>query len=213
MLWSIAAGPLVNVALVLPLSFLYFAAVAGALDQSSNDLFFFIRSVWWMNLGLLIFNLFPVYPLDGGQILRSLLWFVAGPARSLAIATVIGFFGGTALILLAIFLKSMWFGVMAAFMLFSCWRAFGHACLLLRISRMPRHEEFSCPQCQKHPIKGPFWVCHKCAHRFDTFESQAICPSCHTQFATTRCIDCGTSSPLAAWGATPAVPLDVAGNP
>jgi Zn-dependent protease len=31
-----------------------------------------------MNLMILIFNLLPVYPLDGGQILRSLLWFGCG---------------------------------------------------------------------------------------------------------------------------------------
>jgi len=32
----------------------------------------------------------PVYPLDGGQILQSILWFFTGRARSLHIAASIG---------------------------------------------------------------------------------------------------------------------------
>jgi Zn-dependent protease len=50
-----------------------------------------------MNAGLLFFNLIPVYPLDGGQILRGLLWLRIGPIRSLKAASIIGFGGGTSL--------------------------------------------------------------------------------------------------------------------
>src|SRR5208282_3561270 len=89
-LWSIAAGPLVNVAL-----FPIFTAVVF-LARSTNwpeDIYFFALTLWYINSVLLAFNLLPIYPLDGGQILRSLLWFVFGRARSLMIATVIGFIG------------------------------------------------------------------------------------------------------------------------
>ena len=53
----------------------------------------FVMTLWYINTVLLVFNMLPIYPLDGGQILRSLLWFVFGRARSLMIATIIGFVG------------------------------------------------------------------------------------------------------------------------
>ena len=85
-LWSIAAGPLVNVVLV-PLLFgvCVFARVAGW-PTTLPDLYRLLRSVLFLDVVLLVFNMLPIYPLDGGQILRSLLWFLMGRARSLMVA-------------------------------------------------------------------------------------------------------------------------------
>src|SRR5689334_3328198 len=81
--WSIAAGPLVNVALIPLLAVTISACRSAGLTATAPDLFRLLRSIAWINAGLLIFNILPIYPLDGGQILRSLLWFVLGRARSL----------------------------------------------------------------------------------------------------------------------------------
>src|SRR5215469_6083362 len=81
-LWSIAAGPLVNVALLPIFSVLVIFSRSSGWATTMPNAHGFLRAVWFMNLGLLIFNMLPIYPLDGGQILRSLLWFVAGRARS-----------------------------------------------------------------------------------------------------------------------------------
>lgn len=199
MLWSVAAGPLVNVVLAAPLSFLYFTAGSTGLFETLPNLFAFIRATWWINIGLLIFNLLPAYPLDGGQILRSLLWFFVGPARSLMIVTIIGFAGVAALLALAFASKSIWLGIMALFMLFTCWRGFSHARALHRIATLPRRQGFACPQCRQPPIIGPVWVCHKCAQRFDTFEVQAQCPNCGEASGMTQCIDCGGTFPFPEW--------------
>jgi Zn-dependent protease len=87
-LWSIAAGPLVNVALA-PLLFGlgYFGKSMGWWVAFPNA-HALLRAIYVINAGLLIFNLLPIYPLDGGQIFRSMLWFVIGRARSLMVATV-----------------------------------------------------------------------------------------------------------------------------
>jgi Zn-dependent protease len=68
-----------------------------------------------MNGFLLFFNLIPVYPLDGGQIVRGLLWFKVGPIRSLKVASVLGFAGAILFALWAIASRSIWLGILAFF--------------------------------------------------------------------------------------------------
>ena len=119
-LWSIAAGPLVNVVLFVPLTPLKVFGAEFFPPAAQN----FVFSVWAMNLILLMFNLLPIYPLDGGQILRSLLWFVMGPVRSLKVALFIGILGGAAMMGYALWSESIWFGVLALFVLMQCARSY-----------------------------------------------------------------------------------------
>jgi Zn-dependent protease len=116
-LWSIAAGPLVNVALAPVLELLWiFARHAGWAD-TAPDTFQLIWAIRGINLLLLIFNMLPVYPLDGGQILQALLWFPLGEIRSLQIASVTGLIGGACLAVYALMSWSFWLGIMAFFLL------------------------------------------------------------------------------------------------
>jgi Zn-dependent protease len=116
-LWSIAAGPLVNVALVPVLGLLLFFAGQAGLADTAPDTLQLIGAIWYINLVLLIFNMLPVYPLDGGQILQALLWFPLGEIRSLQIASVTGLIGGACLAVYALMSWSFWFGIMAFFLL------------------------------------------------------------------------------------------------
>ena len=119
-LWSIAAGPLVNVVLVPVLSLLAFFAAQAGLADNAPDTFQLIKTIWSINLVLLIFNMLPVYPLDGGQILQALLWFPLGEIRSLQIASVLGLVGAVILAALALLLRLMepiWVAVMAFFLI------------------------------------------------------------------------------------------------
>ena len=114
-LWSIAAGPLVNVILLPILTVIWFVAVRANLRVSDPDVYRFISAIWNVNAGILIFNLLPIYPLDGGQLLRGVLWIWVGRVRSLQVASVVGFAGAIGLALLAWHWRSVWLGIIAFF--------------------------------------------------------------------------------------------------
>ena len=199
-LWSIAAGPLVNVALLPILGFLTIMGGFRLWTESglpnNHEL---LPSVFWINAVLLAFNILPIYPLDGGQILRSLLWFVFGRAKSLMIATVLGLVGIAGIIGLALWKGSMWWAALAVFMLMNCWGGLRHAQDLLRVAKLPRRVGYSCPTCNTAPPLGAFWKCEHCGQPFDTFQTGAVCPHCSAQYPTTTCLDCGRRHPLSEW--------------
>jgi Zn-dependent protease len=209
MLWSIAAGPLVNVAL---LPILYAALVmAGSMgwEQTMPDAYTLLGGISWINLWLLCFNMLPIYPLDGGQILRSLLWFVMGRARSLMVATILGFVGVVGFFGLAVLKQSVWLGAIAVFMLLNCWGGLQHARGLLRMAKLPRRPGYACPVCRTAPPVGAYWTCGRCQQPFDTFETRGVCPHCAAQYARTMCLDCQEQRPMNDWVVDPYAGLGV----
>ncbi|MGA2801434.1 MAG: site-2 protease family protein [Verrucomicrobiota bacterium] len=213
-LWSIAAGPLVNVILFPILSALaLLGGHLGWVDTSSN-LTKFLNNIWSINLVLLIFNMLPIYPLDGGQILRSLLWFVFGRANSLLAVSIIGFIGVAVLIGMAVLLlffsteptQGIWLGILCVFILMNCWGGLMQARALSKIAKIPRRAGFACPNCKTPPPQGAFWVCGKCRKPFDTFQTQGVCPNCGVRYSATSCPECGSLRPFNEWIASGNVP-------
>jgi len=175
-LWSIVAGPLVNVVLLPVITALGLLSRSSGWAVAAPNAHALLHAIGFINLTLLIFNMLPIYPLDGGQILRSLLWFVLGRARSLMVATIIGFIGVAGFVMLAFWKQSIWFGVLALFVLMNCVGGLRHAQALLRFSKLPRRDEFACPGCKTAPPLGNFWKCGQCSQPFDTFQTRAVCP-------------------------------------
>ena len=147
-LWSIVAGPLVNVVLVpvtigawIVLDILTVHLESGPLVSA----FTLIQMITVMNLMLLAFNMLPIYPLDGGQILQALLWFVVGRAKSLHIAASIGLvtaiIGGP----LAFLGGRYWMVLMAVFIGWQAWHGFKAARILAAIERYERDRAYPAP--------------------------------------------------------------------
>ena len=123
-LWSIAAGPLVNLVLG-ALSFAGFIAMSFAgMDQSAPDLFQLVNAFVFINVALFLFNILPIYPLDGGQILRAILWFFVGPVKSLRISSVVGMLGAAAFCLFSVMTGRILLLLLSLFLLMHAFKAF-----------------------------------------------------------------------------------------
>ncbi len=93
------AGPLVNVAIAAALygvlgglSSLAPLTERGLVQGSTSDpsLGTFLRWLLQANVSLVVFNLIPAFPLDGGRVFRAALWSALSFTRATAIAVTVG---------------------------------------------------------------------------------------------------------------------------
>lgn len=106
------AGPAANLALAIVFAIGW---VALARYYPSPAIIAILSALFEMNLILCLFNLFPGFPLDGGRIVRALVWAINGDLKK---ATEFATRGGQAMgLLLVIFgiieilIGMLWFGV------------------------------------------------------------------------------------------------------
>jgi stage IV sporulation protein FB len=112
---TVAAGPAVNVVICLlaaatmylisgwlpwnPIGYLHQHGVSSA---SWRQVHWYAFWVYTVSLALLLFNLLPIFPLDGGQMLQAALWPKLGHYRSMMFACVTGMIGAVILALVGI---------------------------------------------------------------------------------------------------------------
>ena len=205
MLWSIVAGPLVNV-LLIPVTIGLYSVAQGFFPRDSDAVKYF-RILIFINQGLLIFNILPIYPLDGGKIFWSILWFFLGDARALKIASIIGVVGSIALV--GYFLmqsgngdfNTIYLIALGAFLVMQAWGGFQQSKKLAAAAKIPRHAQYLCPSCRKPARCGDFWQCGNCQSRFDMFAGRGHCPSCGADYMNLqiRCPECGNRSRVSDW--------------
>lgn len=73
--WIAIAGPAVNAVIALVLGAILFAwgGVDAILAGQNLTAGSFVTNVMWVNVALLVFNLIPAFPMDGGRVLRAIL--------------------------------------------------------------------------------------------------------------------------------------------
>lgn len=203
-LWSIVAGPLVNLVLVLPALLVWLLLPQALL---SEDVTHALTSFIVINLALFVFNMLPVYPLDGGQVLRSLLWFIIGRERSLLVAAGLGLVaslgGGVAA---AVWLQDPWLVAIGAFAAWRSWVGIRSARAQQALTDLPTHPFARCPHCGEAPPAGPIIRCPN-GHLVAPYDAHPAgrCFLCDEAVASVPCIHCFKShAPLEA---LPALPL------
>ena len=122
-------GPLVNVALCLTTAGLMWALAAGRHSHvqwnpmASRGLLalnYYFAWIFAISLGLLIFNLLPILPLDGGRMLQTLLWFKLKYYRATMIACIVGMIGSVLMTMYGIASFGSFFGITLIFLGISC---------------------------------------------------------------------------------------------
>ena len=84
--WMALAGPATSVGIGLAFGVLYYA-----IRQTGSPIALLARWLFYVNLIVAIFNMIPGFPLDGGRILRSIIWKITGDIRkSTRVASTVG---------------------------------------------------------------------------------------------------------------------------
>jgi Zn-dependent protease len=75
-----------------------------------------------INIGLAVFNMIPGFPLDGGRVLRGIIWWITGnPKRATTIAARVGQFIAFAMILYGVMQFFRGTGISGVWMIFIGW--------------------------------------------------------------------------------------------
>ena len=105
----VAAGPLSNL-------ILFFASLIFISVGCSNQ---FITDFAVVNLLLLIFNILPIYPLDGGRLLRDGLYLIGKNRKlSVIISSYVSLILSSLLLVFAIFTMNIFAGIFAGLFIY-----------------------------------------------------------------------------------------------
>ena len=107
---TVAAGPLVNLLLcIASLGGLWLTSHAVSATVpiylfeplslgTWHEVAFYLQWIYSVNMMLLLFNLLPIYPMDGGQMLQAILWSMIGYHRSSVVSCWVGMGGSVLLV-------------------------------------------------------------------------------------------------------------------
>ncbi len=156
--WMGLAGPLMSAALGMLCAWLASWLARGSNIVSIPPVAAILLSLSSLNLMLAMFNLIPGFPLDGGRILRAILWWIGGDEiRATRIASRVG--QGVAVLMFALglweflsaaSLSGIWLGLLGWFLLDAATASYVQAEVLtglsnVRVGDLMSHECLTVP--------------------------------------------------------------------
>lgn len=114
-LWIAVAGPLVNVVIAVAL----FIGLNFSVIPISSFVAGFLLQLAIVNLALVVFNMIPAFPMDGGRVLRSILAMILEYEQATTIAAAIGKYCAIALALFGLFSGNFMLILLAGFVYFA----------------------------------------------------------------------------------------------
>jgi Zn-dependent protease len=129
---TVAGGPLVNVIICLVCGFGIFLTRGvwplgpwqfGQVYNPHPGWLEFSSYLFWIyviSYGLLLFNLIPVFPLDGGQLLQAILWKPLGYYKSMLITVNVGLVGSVIMAMVGLASFGSFYGMILLFIAISC---------------------------------------------------------------------------------------------
>ncbi|MDB5305977.1 MAG: Peptidase family [Gemmataceae bacterium] len=94
-------------------------ALAGVERALAPGWAVWLNRIFWLSWVLLLFNLLPAYPLDGGQMMQSLVWARTDYRRGVVVASYSGFVVSVVFLVVSIAANEALFMGLALFMLYS----------------------------------------------------------------------------------------------
>jgi Zn-dependent protease len=115
------AGPMVNVfiaALLGVIAWIWLPGQLNILGESETAVFWignYVPLLFWMNISLVVFNMIPAFPMDGGRVLRALLAIRMGRLKATRWASIIGRIIATVFMVTALFQQELFLGLIGLF--------------------------------------------------------------------------------------------------
>lgn len=130
---TVVGGPMVNVMLcvisgailygtihMLPWNPFIFSVIGQHYFHGWDDPLHYVIWIYQISYMILMFNLLPIYPLDGGQMVQTMLWPKFGYYKSMMFSCVVGMVAAVVGGMIAIATWNIWLAILAACGFFIC---------------------------------------------------------------------------------------------